>query len=112
MNERGTIQLPSGTVRAVRRADLWSFVVSLMLLAQLALAAHGLNHRVHPEAARLGGNCALCQFTSNMAPAPEPDILAPPRLSVGEYIAAAEQTPPRQSRSTSGFRSPAPPPSV
>ncbi len=112
MNEGGAIQLRTGASRAPRRGRLWSIAIAMMLLAQFALAFHGLNHRIHPEAASLGGDCALCQVASNMAPAPESVTLAPPALSVGEYIAVAEQIAPRRSWPTAGFRSRAPPLSV
>ena len=109
VNEIDTVQPTTGAIRAIRRSRLWSFVVPLLLLAQLALALHQLNHRIHPEITGLGNDCTLCHFASNMAAAPEPTTFVPPVLSASDRIVAAPQAAPRQNWSTSGFRSRAPP---
>ena len=85
-----------------------AFLLPLLVLAQLGLALHTLNHQLHPDADR-GGECTLCHVASNMVAPPDPVAFVPPVRTVSEYKQIAEHTAPAQSWATAGFRSRAPP---
>ena len=86
----------------------WFFLVPLLLAAQVALGVHQLEHRLNPDLLA-GDECAVCQFASTMAPAPEPMAIVPPaELFFAVLLPEAVQAL-RPAASPAGFNSRAPP---
>ena len=61
-----------------RRFLIW--VAPLLLLAQVALAVHQLEHRVAPDAVTATHECVLCGVVTGAAPPPAPFVILPPDL--------------------------------
>ena len=61
-----------------RRFLIW--VAPVLLLAQVALAVHQLDHRVAPDALTVAHECALCGVVAGAAPPPAPFVILPPDL--------------------------------
>ena len=55
-----------------------AWVTPLLLLAQLAITVHQLEHRVTPDALTLAHECVLCNVASGAAPPPAPFVVLPP----------------------------------
>ncbi len=90
------------------RGWLWSFLVALLLAAQVGLGVHQLQHRLNPEIIA-NDDCKLCQFASQATEGPEPIVVLPPALVVAEVIALSAQAVRTAQRPVAGFRSRAPP---
>lgn len=56
------------------------WVTPILLLAQLALAVHQLEHRITPDAPTTAHECVLCNVAAGAAPPPEPFVILPPDL--------------------------------
>jgi hypothetical protein len=98
-------------LRRLKQSGLWSVLVALLMAAQLALAFHGVEHKIHPGLLQ-GDECALCQVASTMAPAPTAEPVAAPSLYASILVDSIVKALPRVSASPAGFRSRAPPSSV
>ena len=90
------------------RGWLWSFLVALLLAAQVGLGVHQLQHRLNPDVVA-SDDCKLCQFASHATAGPEPIIILPPSLIIAIIITLSAQSFFTAQRSTAGFRSRAPP---
>ncbi len=62
------------------RAKFLAWVTPILLLAQIALAIHQLEHRVTPDAISTAHECALCNVAAGAAPPPAPFVILPPDL--------------------------------
>lgn len=62
----------------IRRGRLLAWIAPLLLLAQVALAVHQLEHRMSADAAAPGHECVLCNAPGGAAPPPEPFAVLPP----------------------------------
>lgn len=91
-----------------RRGRLWSFLAALLLVAQVGLGVHQLQHRLNPDIIA-SDDCTLCHFASHATPGPEPVVVLPPVLVVAEVVALPAQDLLDAQRSAAGFRSRAPP---
>ena len=60
------------------RGRLLAWVAPLLLLAQVALAIHQLEHRVAPDALAVAHECVLCNVVTGAAPPPAPFVVLPP----------------------------------
>jgi hypothetical protein len=63
-------------VQGLKRTGLWSFVIALVMAAQVAFAFHHLEHKF--EAHVPGDECAICHVISTAAPPPEAETVAAP----------------------------------
>lgn len=74
---------------------LW--VAPLLLLAQVALAFHQLDHKIAPDAVASAHECVLCNVSAGAAPPPEPFAILPPDLGVQQrapfIVQVADKTP-------------------
>ncbi|MBY0510162.1 MAG: hypothetical protein K2P94_08395 [Rhodospirillaceae bacterium] len=94
-----------------QRNRLWSLVVALLIVAQVALAIHQIGHRLNPDL-RASDECSLCQFASAMTDGPQALTIVVPTFVVIERLELAPAATPPLPNSVSGFRSRAPPVSV
>lgn len=62
------------------RSRFLAWVAPILLLAQLALAIHQLEHRITPDAQTVAHECVLCNVAAGAAPPPEPFVILPPDL--------------------------------
>lgn len=62
------------------RSRFLVWVTPILLLAQLALAVHQLEHRIMPDAQTVAHECVLCNVAAGAAPPPEPFVILPPDL--------------------------------
>ncbi len=60
------------------RSRFLGWVTPILLLAQLALAVHQLEHRIAPDAQTAAHECVLCNVVAGAAPPPEPFVILPP----------------------------------
>lgn len=90
------------------RGWLWSFLVALLLAAQVGLGVHQLQHRLNSDAVA-SDDCKLCQFASHVTTGPEPIVILPPTLIVAEVLTLPTQDFFAVERPVAGFRSRAPP---
>ncbi len=93
------------------RNRLWSFVVALLLAAQVALGIHQLEHRLHPELSA-SNECSLCQFASAMLDGPQAPAIVVPTFAFIERLESIPEATPTLGNAVAGFRSRAPPISV
>lgn len=59
------------------RRRFLAWVAPILLLAQLALVVHQLEHRIAPEVLTSAHECVLCNVTAG-APPPAPFVVLPP----------------------------------
>src|SRR5688500_7443773 len=62
------------------RAKFLAWVAPILLLAQIALAVHQLEHRVTTDAISTAHECVLCNVAGGVAPPPAPFAILPPDL--------------------------------
>jgi hypothetical protein len=62
------------------RRRFLAWIAPVLLLAQLALAVHQLEHRIAPDALSPAHECVLCNATNGAAPPPAPIAILPPDL--------------------------------
>jgi len=62
------------------RSRFLAWVTPILLLAQLALAVHQLEHRIAPDVVTTAHECVLCNVNSGAAPPPTPFVILPPDL--------------------------------
>lgn len=100
----------SGNISALikSRGWLWSFLVALLLAAQVGLGVHQLQHRLSPDVVA-SDDCKLCQFASQATPAPDPIVILPPVLVVAAILAFLARDLLAAQHVAAGFRSRAPP---
>jgi hypothetical protein len=60
------------------RSRFLAWVTPILLLAQIALAVHQLEHRIAPDALTVAHECVLCNVTTGAAPPPAPFVILPP----------------------------------
>jgi hypothetical protein len=93
---------------ARRRHPFWAMVAALLLVGQVALGIHQLEHRLNPDLLA-GDDCAVCQFASTATAGPAPiDVVVPVVFTYERRIPAAQDLAPAVRR-VSAFRSRAPP---
>jgi hypothetical protein len=68
------------------RRRFLAWVTPILLLAQLALAVHQLEHRIAPDVLTSAHECVLCNVASGAAPPPEPFVILP--LDFGPAVPA------------------------
>lgn len=95
-------------LRTLKHTRFWYAAVALLMVAQLALAFHSVEHKFD-IAPPLGDHCALCQVASTMAPGPSAELIAAPTLHALTHVAPRAVPQPRNLPSPAGFRSRAPP---
>src|SRR5690349_18710773 len=83
-------------------------VIPLLLVAQLALGIHQIQHRLNPDLAA-GDDCALCHFASSMAAAPAAPVIVLPLMVVIAIVLLPATLLPQLARAPLPFRSRAPP---
>lgn len=75
------------------RSRFLAWVAPVLLLAQLALAVHQLEHRIAPDAVTAAHECVLCNVATGAAPPPEPFVVLSPDfgrdLPVAMFVEAA-----------------------
>ncbi len=71
------------------RSRFLVWVTPILLLAQLALAVHQLEHRIAPDVLTTAHECVLCNVTSGAAPPPAPFVVLPPDLGPDTLVHAA-----------------------
>lgn len=100
----------SGNISAFikSRGWLWSFLVALLLAAQVGLGVHQLQHSLSPDVVA-SDDCKLCQFASHATTGPEPIVILPPSLIIAVIVTLSAQVFFTAQRSAAGFRSRAPP---
>jgi hypothetical protein len=74
------------------RRRFLAWVTPVLLLAQLALAVHQLEHRIAPDALTVAHECVLCSVTSGAAPPPVPFVILPPDFGRAVPVHAAFDT--------------------
>lgn len=90
------------------RGRFLAFVAPILLLAQLALAVHQLEHRNAPDALAPAHECLLCNVASGAAPPPTPIVVLPPDFAPDRPLPAVAAVA-CCSEGAAPFRSRAPP---
>jgi hypothetical protein len=95
----------------IARLRLLAWIAPVLLLAQLALAIHQLEHRALPDAVAPAHECVLCNLASGAMPPPTPLAILPPDLGPAAHAPFAA-TAYGCARGAAPFLSRAPPPSA
>lgn len=73
------------------RSRFLAWVTPILLLAQLALVVHQLEHRIAPQTQSTTHECALCSLASGAAPPPGPIVVLPPDLGQAIRVVTADE---------------------
>ena len=66
------------SLQSLRSSLFWAVIAAVALVAQLGLAAHQLEHRLHPDVAAIAEDCIACQFSSTMVDGPTSSVVPMP----------------------------------
>jgi hypothetical protein len=98
-------------VSARRTAHAWprAAVVALLVLGQLSLACHQLQHRFAPDLAAPSGDCVLGHLASNLVTGADSMVVLPPAWRVVERRTRVPISDPTSAHSLPSYQSRAPP---
>ena len=100
------------SLKTLRRSCIWAAVAVILLGAQFGLAAHQLEHHLHPDIAAIADDCIACQFASVLSDGPSASaFIMPIGIDLGTLVPGTHVRLELQG-SPAGFRSRAPPHSV
>ncbi len=97
------------SLKTLRRSCIWAAIAAVLLTAQIGLAVHQLEHRLHPDIAAIADDCTACQFSSALSDGPPANAVIMPigidlgTLAPGSHVLLGLR------KSPAGFHSRAPP---
>lgn len=93
------------------RRHVWSraAVVGFLLLGQIFLACHALEHRFAPDLAAPSGDCVLGHLASNLVTGADTMVVLPPEWDIVERRARVPDSSPISAHSLPSYQSRAPP---